>query len=83
MRREGVDRELAEALAERHQLVGGDLLVAEDQQLVPGEPVMDRVARRVVERSGEVDARDLGGQVGADLAEGNAHRCLPDRTSRA
>ena len=54
-----MDRELAEPLAEFHQPVRGDDLVAEDQQLMLGEPVMDRVAVRVGERPGKVDALDL------------------------
>ena len=48
--------ELAELAAERRLLVGGQVLVAEEDDVVGVERLPDRGHRRVVERPGQVDA---------------------------
>ncbi len=56
-------RQLAEPAAEIHQVVRADVLIAEDDQLVLDQGVLDRPERLVRERLAQVDAGDLGAQI--------------------
>src|SRR5580704_15157058 len=59
---EFMDLQLAEAAAEGEVLVGGQVLVAEEDHLVVGERVADFADRRVIELLRQVDAGDLGAE---------------------
>ena len=62
--------EVAEAAGEREVLLGGDVLVAEEDDLVLEQRAMDLVERLVVERLGQVDASDLGADRRAERLDG-------------
>ena len=68
VRRERMHGQLAEAAAEGHQLLGGDVLVAEDDQLVFDQRRLDRGELRVRQRLAQIDAGNLGAEVDADAA---------------
>ena len=56
VRRERMHGQFAEPAAESHQLLGGDVLVAEDDQLVLDQRVLDRRELRVRKRLAQIDA---------------------------
>src|SRR3954466_4439547 len=71
-RREWMDSEFAESAAEVDQVLRVDVLIAEDQQLVFGERILDGVALFVRHRPAQVDARDFGAQVGTNPRDRDA-----------
>ena len=72
VRRERMHGELAEAAAEVDQLLRGDVLVAEYQQFVLDQRILDRVALLVRHRLAQVDTGDLGAEMGADPRDRDA-----------
>jgi hypothetical protein len=71
MRRRGMDVQLAEQPAERHVLVGRDVLVAEEDDAVLGQRPMQLVLLAVAERRAEVDAGDLRADDRRQLVDGD------------
>src|SRR6266545_1892115 len=67
-----MDGQLAEPAAEIHQIVGRDLLIAENDQLVLDQGVPDHPEHLVRQWRTKVDAADLGAQIGADPGHGDA-----------
>jgi hypothetical protein len=58
-----VREELAEYLGSRHELPGGEVLVAHHKYMMIGEGAAERGAGVRVDRLGEVEADHLGGGV--------------------
>ena len=72
VRRERMHGEFVEAAAEIHQVVGRDVLVAEDDQLVLDQRGLDRLELFVRQLAAKIDAADLGAEMDADLGHGDA-----------
>jgi hypothetical protein len=64
----------AEVAAERHLLLVGQFLVAEDEHPVVVHPRLDGGHRVARERARDVDPRHLAHEDRMDLANGSAHR---------
>ena len=72
LRRERMHSEFAEPAAEVDQILRADVLVAEDQQLVLGQRILDGVALLVRHRLAQIDTGDLGAEVSADPRDRDA-----------
>ena len=81
LRRERMHGQFAEPAAEVDQVLRADVLVAEDQQLVLGERVLDGVAHLVGHRLAKIDAGDLGAEVGADPRDRDTGMLRDDGTA--
>ena len=60
LRRRRMDVQLAKPPAKGRVLLEGQILIAEEQDEVFGERLLEAIQCRVVERTGQVDPRDLG-----------------------
>jgi hypothetical protein len=66
----GVHRQLTEEAAEGLLLLGGHVLIAEEDHLVLDEGVVDLLERGLLERPGQVHAEHLGADMGCELLDG-------------
>ncbi len=64
--RERMHGQFAEPAAEIHQVLRADVLVAEDDELVLDQGVLDGAADLIGDWLAKIDAGDLGAEVGAD-----------------
>src|SRR5262249_21814745 len=72
MRRERVHRQFAEPSAEIDQIVGRDVLIAKDEELVLDQRVKDHIEGLVGEALAKVDAPDLGAEISPHAGYGDA-----------
>ncbi len=74
-----MDGQFAEPAAEVHQILGADVLIAEDDQLVLDQGVLDHRERLLRERTAQIDAADLGAEMDADPPNRKARTSGHDR----
>src|SRR6476659_2891293 len=79
--RERMHGQFAEPPAKVHQVVRGDVLVAEDDELVLGQRVLDSVAHLIGDWLPKIDASDLSAEVGGDPRNREASMLGDDRTA--
>ena len=82
-RDERVDLEFPEPTGEGHVALGGERLVAEEQDLVGEQGLAQLVDDGVVEIGGEVEAVHLGAEGGADLLDLEGVPGQPGQPGRA
>src|SRR5262249_16575336 len=79
VRRERMNRQLTKSSAKLDQIFGRDILVAEDDQLVLDQRVVERLELLVRQRPAKINAADLRAQMDADFRHGDAGRLRADR----
>src|SRR5258705_11974731 len=73
--------QLTEPLAEIHQIIGRDLLIAENDQFVLDKSLLDCSEYLLLERLTKIDAADLGAQIDPDAVHSNAAAFHVDRSA--
>src|SRR5262249_56340502 len=74
-----MNRQLTKSSAKLDQIFGRDILVAEDDQLVLDQRVVERLELLVRQRPAKINATDLRAQMDADFRHGDAGRLRADR----
>src|SRR5262245_66161864 len=74
-----MNRQLTKSSAKLDQIFGRDILVAEDDQLVLDQRVVERLELLVRQRPAKINAADLRAQMDADFRHGDAGRLRADR----